>query len=100
MGDVSELLNQRDAAALENLIEWYRPLLRALADRDFDSLLRSKMDVSDIVQDTCRDVARNFSKIDATNRFQFVGYLKTVLKNKIEDVRRKFLRSQKRNVYR
>ena len=97
---VSELLGQRDAAALEKLIEWYRPLLRAMADRDLESLLRSKTDASDIVQDTCKDVALNFSKIEANNRFQFVGYLRTALKHKIEDVRRRFIHSQKRNIYR
>lgn len=97
---ISELLSQRDSAALENLIECYRPLLRAMADRDLDKLLRSKIDVSDIVQDTCKDVALHFYKMEANNRFQFVGYLRTALKNKIEDVRRRFIRSQKRNVYR
>ena len=97
---VSELLSQRDAAALENLVEWYRPLLRAMADRDLDVLLRTKIDASDIVQDTCKEVALNFTKIEASNRFQFVGYLKIVLKHKIEDVRRRFIHSQKRNIYR
>jgi RNA polymerase sigma-70 factor, ECF subfamily len=98
--DISELLIRRDPAALEDLITWYRPLLKGMASRDLDRLLRSKIDASDIVQETCRDVARVFPSLRTTNRTQFVAYLSTVLKHKIEDVRRRFLICQKRSIYR
>ncbi len=98
--DISELLIRRDPAALEDLISWYRPLLKGMANRDLDRLLRSKIDASDIVQETCRDVARVFPSLRTTNRTQFVAYLSTVLKHKIEDVRRRFLVCQKRSIYR
>lgn len=98
--DLSELLNRRDSAALADLITWYRPLLKGMADRDLDRLLRSKIDASDIVQETCSDVARSFPTLRATNQLQFVAYISTVLKHKIDDVRRRFLRSQKRSIYR
>jgi RNA polymerase sigma factor (sigma-70 family) len=98
--DISELLSRRDAAALEDLITWYRPLLKGMADRNLDLLLRSKMDASDVVQDTCSDVACAFPDLKATNRLQFVAYVTTVLKHRLEDLRRRFLLSQKRNVYR
>lgn len=98
--DVSELLLRRDAAALEDLITWYRPLLKGLADRELDGLLRSKIDASDIVQEACSDVASSFPSLRATNRLQFVSYISTVLKHRIDDVRRRFLRSQKRSVHR
>lgn len=98
--DVSELLFRRDSAALEDLITWYRPLLKGMADRNLDLLLRSKMDASDIVQDTCSYLVRAFPDLKATNRLQFVAYVTTVLKHRLEDLRRRFLLSQKRNVYR
>jgi RNA polymerase sigma factor (sigma-70 family) len=98
--DVSELLFRRDAAALEDLITWYRPLLKGMADRNLDLLLRSKMDASDVVQDTCSYLVRAFPDLKATNRLQFVAYVTTVLKHRLEDLRRRFLLSQKRNVYR
>ncbi len=98
--DVSELLVRRDAAALQDLITWYRPLLKGMANRDLDQLLHSKFDASDIVQETCSDVARSFPSLKATNRLQFVAYLSTVLKHKLADARRRFLRSQKRSIYR
>ena len=98
--DISELLIRRDPAALKELITWYRPLLKGLANRDLDPLLRSKIDASDIVQETCRDVARSFPSLKTTNRLQFVAYMSTVLKHKIEDVRRRFLICQKRSIYR
>ncbi len=99
-GNVSELLQRRDAAALASLIEWYRPLLRVMASRDLDRSLSAKVDASDLVQEAFQDVARNFQTLEMRNRFQFVHYLKTVLKHKIEDVRRRFIRSQKRSVSR
>ena len=98
--DISELLSRRDPSALEDLISWYRPLLKGMANRDLDRLLRSKIDASDIVQETCRDVARVFPSLRTTNRSQFVAYLSTVLKHKIEDVRRRFLICKKRSIYR
>ncbi len=98
--DISELLTRRDPNALEDLITWYRPLLKGMANRDLDQLLRSKIDASDIVQETCGDVARSFPSLKTTNRLQFVAYISTVLKHKIEDVRRRFLICQKRSIYR
>ena len=71
-----------------------------MADRNLDLLLRSKMDASDIVQDTCSYLVRAFPDLKATNRLQFVAYVTTVLKHRLEDLRRRFLLSQKRNVYR
>jgi len=97
--DVSTLLRRGDMAALNDLMDWYRPLLMALANRDLDPILRSKVDVSDIVQETCHDVVRSFSELQADNRGQFVGFLKTVLKNKLTDLRRRFLLSKKRCVF-
>jgi RNA polymerase sigma-70 factor (subfamily 1) len=98
--DISELLTRRDPAALEDLITWYRPLLKGMASRDLDRLLRSKIDASDIVQEACQDVARIFPSLKTTNRLQFVAYISTVLKHKIEDVRRRFLACKKRSIYR
>ena len=97
---VSELLLQRDSAALESLIAWYRPILRAMASRDLDQALGAKVDASDIVQEAFEDVARNFHRLDVDNRFQFLSYLKAVLRNKIQDMRRRFILSQKRNIHR
>lgn len=98
--NVSELLQRRDAAALASLIEWYRPLLRIMASRDLDRSLSAKIDASDLVQEACHDIARNFQTLEMRNRFQFVHYLKMVLRHKVEDVRRRFIRSQKRSVSR
>lgn len=98
--DVSELLVRRDAAALQDLITWYRPLLIGMANREVHQLMLSKFDASDIVQETCSDVARSFPSLKATNRLQFVAYISTVLKHKVADAHRRFLLSQKRCIYR
>ena len=79
---------------------WYRPLLKAMADRELDLVLRSKVDASDVVQDTCKVVVRGFHGIQARSSCQFWAYLRTVLRHKLEDTRRKFKRSAKRSIYR
>ena len=99
-GHVSKLLLRHDRAALNELLEWYRPLLKALAQRELDALLRPKLDASDLVQETCQDLVRSFPQVQARRSCQFWLYLRTILGHKLGDVRRKFKHSKKRNVYR
>lgn len=99
-GHVSKLLRRHDRAALDELLEWYRPLLKAIAERELDTLLRPKLDASDVVQETCQDVVRGFSQVQARRSFQFWSYLRTTLRHKLDNARRKFKHSKKRSVYR
>lgn len=99
-GFVSTLLARRDHAALDELLEWYRPLLKAIADRELDPLIRPKVDASDIVQEACQDVAQGFSRLQAQRSFQFWSYLRKILSHKLEDARRMYKFSKKRSVYR
>ncbi len=64
-------------------MKWYRPLLKAMADRELDLALRSKVDASDVVQDTCKVVVRGFHGIQARSSCQFWAYLRTVLRHKL-----------------
>jgi RNA polymerase sigma-70 factor, ECF subfamily len=99
-GFVSTLLNRRDGAALDELLEWYRPLLKAIADRELDPLIRPKVDASDIVQETCKDIAQGFGQLQARRSFQFWSYLRKILRHNLEDARRTHKISKKRSVYR
>lgn len=84
-GFVSTLLIRRDNAALDELLEWYRPILKAIADRELDPLIRPKVDASDIVQETCKDVAQGFGQLQAQRSFQFWSYLRKILSHRLED---------------
>lgn len=98
--DITGLLERRDASAVNELMEWYRPLLRALADRNLDAIVRSRIDPSDVVQETCGEVVAGIHRVESKNRKQFWGYLKAALINKIHDVRRRFVLAEKRSVNR
>jgi RNA polymerase sigma factor (sigma-70 family) len=100
MGKVSEWLQRRDDAAINDLIQWCRPVLRAIADRSLDDMLRSRVDASDMVQEACVDVARSMKRIRSSNRKQFWAYLRTTLSSKIEDARRRYVVAKKRSVHR
>ena len=91
------LLKRRDAASLERLMERYRPLLRELANQVSEPRLRSKLDRSDLVQETCLDAVRGFSNLRATDRKQFGLWLRTLLTNNLNSLRRRYLGAQKRN---
>jgi RNA polymerase sigma factor (sigma-70 family) len=96
--NVSERLRNRSSKAIDDLILWYEPLLREMADRQLDVALRRKVGVSDIVQEACTDVVRGFESLKAVNRFQFYAYLRTVMHNTLEDARRRFKRTGKRRI--
>lgn len=93
----SDLLSRRDPEALEQLLLRYRPLLRAVIEDELEPRLQSKVDPSDLVQDACAEVVRSFPKIESTRSQQFIAFLKRVVINKLNDLRRK-LYAQKRDV--
>ncbi|MFO0943974.1 MAG: sigma-70 family RNA polymerase sigma factor [Pirellulales bacterium] len=94
----SDLLRNKDPQALEELLKRYRPLLRAVIAGEIEPNLMSKLDASDIVQEACAEIAKAFPKIESTKSPQFIAFMRQVVINKLNDVRRKFLHSQKRDV--
>ena len=96
--NVSERLRNRDSSAIDDLIVWYQPLLREMADQQLDVGLRRKVGVSDIVQEVSTDVFRGFSSLKAVDRVQFYAYLRSVMHNTLEDARRRFKRTAKRRI--
>lgn len=100
LGDVTEWLSRRDPQAINELMQWCRPMLRAIADKSLDQVLKRRVDASDMVQETCADVSIAMNRIETANRHQFWDYLKTSLCNKIEDARRRYVIAKRRSVYR
>lgn len=96
----SELLKRRDQESIEELLRRYRPLLRAIIAGEIDTVLRSKVDPSDLVQEACLEVAKSIDNIQTTRSTPFLAYLRQVVLNKLHDFRRRFLGSQKRNAKR
>jgi DNA-directed RNA polymerase specialized sigma24 family protein len=77
----------RDSDALEKLIEWYRPLLREIAEGMLGKTLAAKVDASDIVQETLDGVSSGFKNHNLQNRREWKGYLRRALARRVADVR-------------
>ena len=65
---VTDMLWNRDSDALEKLIEWYRPLLREIAEGMLGKMLAAKVDASDIVQETLDGISSGFKNHNLQNR--------------------------------
>ena len=97
---VTDMLWNRDSDALEKLIEWYRPLLREIAEGMLGKMLAAKVDASDIVQETLDGISSGFKNHNLQNRSEWKGYLRRVLARRVADVRQHFLRTRKRDIRR
>jgi RNA polymerase sigma-70 factor (ECF subfamily) len=92
-----------DPKNAEDLQAWflnYKPLLKAIVSRKIDKELGGKADASDVLQDALSAAQANIDQIATKTQREFRGYLRRVLMTKIEDLKRRFLKTQKRDVHR
>ncbi len=94
------MLWNRDSDALGKLIEWYRPLLREIAEGMLGKTLAAKVDASDVVQDALDGVSSGFKNHNLQNRTEWKGYLRRVLARRVADIRQHFFRVRKRDIRR
>jgi 2-C-methyl-D-erythritol 2,4-cyclodiphosphate synthase len=80
-------------------IQQYRSVLMEIAKQNIDPVLRSKVDASDVIQETMTSAANNIAEAP-TSIHEFQRYLRLILINKLTDIRRKFARSKKRDISR
>ena len=78
----------------------HRPLLKSILDREFDPDLGRKIDPSDVIQETFQAVHSNLDKVASKSPRQLKEYLRRVLLSKLQDFRRRFLSTQKRDMSR
>ena len=93
--DLEPLLKQAragDEAALSELLQLYRPYLALLARLKADRKMRSKLDDSDLVQDTCLSAHRDFHQFRGATEQEFAAWLREIMAhaaaNRIRDQRR------------
>lgn len=95
---ISELLAKKDNEALQQLLTWYRPFLREIAEDLLDKRLKGKIDASDLVQETLNNISIGFSTVHAKTRQQWKGYLYRVMARRVADARKLFLTNRKREI--
>ena len=102
-GGDTELLNAArngDEAALERLWVEMRAYLLEIARRDLGADLRSKLDASDIVQQSLLEAQRDLPEFLGTSDQELRSWLRQLVQHNLEDAGRHFRLARRRSVHR
>ena len=102
-GDEAELLRAArsgDEAALERLWVEMRAYLLEIARRDLGADLRSKLDASDIVQQSLLEAQPDLPDLGGTNDQELRSWLRQLVQHNLEDAGRHFRLARRRSVHR
>jgi RNA polymerase sigma-70 factor, ECF subfamily len=89
-----------DRDALGHLLENCRPYLSILAARRLDPLIRPRLGGSDIVQQTCLEVLRDFASFRGQSIEEFAMWLNRILAHNVDEAMQVHVVAQKRSVQR
>lgn len=101
--DCSWLLDEARAGsegARGALFERYRHYLELLARVELGRRLKTKVDPSDVVQETFLEAHRGFEGFRGESRPEFAAWLRTILGRRIARVVRRYVRNQGRDIRR
>lgn len=96
---VTDLLRTFDHESISELISYYKPLLYAVAKREWNREYQQRIGVSDAVQNTLIAMVENAPLHTFPSRTHFKNYLTTILRNHLRSIRRKIF-SNKRSIER
>jgi RNA polymerase sigma-70 factor (ECF subfamily) len=101
--DTDELLDRiasGDAAARNGLLDRHRSRLRRMIDVHLDDRLRTRLDPSDVVQETLAEAAGRLSDFARRRPLPFYPWLRAIAWDKLRQLRQHHLQTQKRSVLR
>jgi RNA polymerase sigma-70 factor, ECF subfamily len=101
--DISLLLAEAKVgseAARGRLFEHHRSYLELLARLELGRRLKTKVDPSDIVQETFLEAHRSFDSFRGVGEREFAAWLRTILARRIAHLVRRYFRNQGRDVRR
>ncbi len=84
--------------ALGALLEAHRAYLQMLARRHLDGRLAARLDDSDLVQQTCISVQRNFKNFQGAEVAEFVAWLRDIHQKNLHNAIRDHIGAQKRAI--
>ena len=93
-------VQQGDACKLGRLLDAYRRYLSAIAERQLDKKLRTRVDVSDVVQETMFEAHRDFVQFRGKCEREFVAWIRRILANNIARAIRMHVLTKMRDVRR
>jgi RNA polymerase sigma-70 factor, ECF subfamily len=89
-----------DESARGILLETYRDYLGLLAQVEIGRTLQTKLDTSDLVQDTFLEAFSNFERFRGTHEAEFTAWLRSILAAKTHNLIRHYWGTQGRDVRR
>ena len=95
-----EAIGRGSPEALEDLLERYRPELRAFVEFHFDARLRARADPSDIVQETHLEIVRRMDDFLSNRPMPFRLWLRKKAMERLLNLRRDHLTRARRSVAR
>lgn len=87
-----------DNQAIERLFERCRGYLAVVARAQVETWLRSKVDASDIVQQTLLEAHRGFRQFSGSSEAEWLGWLRRILSRNASDFVRHYKGAEKRRV--
>jgi RNA polymerase sigma-70 factor, ECF subfamily len=88
---------QEGEPALGRLLERYRAYLSLLARAQIGRHLRSRVDDSDVVQETFLAAHRDFPRFRGTTEAEFVGWLRNIMAARLADLVRRHVKAKARD---
>lgn len=93
--DDLDLAKTGSGSALGRLLEKATPYLNVVADEELDSDLRAKEGVSDLVQKSLMEAAKDFAAFHGTHEGEFRVWLCQILRNNIRDLMDRYLAARR-----
>jgi RNA polymerase sigma-70 factor, ECF subfamily len=93
-----QLAKQGDEHSLGVLLSSYERYLKLLAEVQLGYAMRSKVDASDIVQETFLEAHRAIKRFEGSNSEQLIAWLKSILATRLANTMRHYLGTQARDV--
>ena len=103
VGDTELLLSRAgggDRLARDHLLNRYRPRLRQVVAGRIDRRLAARVDPSDVVQEALADAARRLGEFLRDRPLPFYPWLRQLALERLADLHRRHVRTQKRSVRR
>ncbi len=98
LAETIQLAKNGDERSLGKLLVSYERYLKLLAEVQLGHALRSKVDPSDIVQETFLEAHRGISRFEGNTAEQLVGWLKAIMAARLANTMRHYLGTQARDL--
>ena len=97
--DLLQAARHGDRDALGDLLQRHSGYLKLLVSGRLDNRLQSRVNASDVVQETFLEAHRDFAQFRGGSEAQFAAWLKAILTHNLHRAIEKNVKAQKRNVH-